>query len=409
MGPMIIFDKSTLQSLRTDEACWLDAFYLPIIVPLFYVETLADLEKEVAKGKRPEQIVGSLAGKTPPNSAPNVHHRTLAVAELRGDFVVSMDGRPVVAGGKPIVTKMQKGVFFAPSPEMEAFTRWQRGRYLEIEREFARTWRRGLSGIDLESVYRKYKCKLRSLEAARDAAMRFITESPYACLKVLYRALEIDERAQTMITTRWGRSGCPPLFSFAPYATHVLSVDLFFNHAIGADLISRERPSNKIDVAYLYYLPFCMIFTSNDSLHERTAKCFLREDQLFLKGSDLKNDLAALDVYYSQLPENVKERGIMSFAHRPPHDGFTVTRLWDRFMAPDWRDHERRPPDSTETQKRDRQLVEHVNRLKEAARSQQAAPSFCAEDGDFMLIERLIPVRMGKWRLLPPEAERHNS
>ena len=63
MGPMIIFDKSTLQSLRPDEACWLDAFYLPIVAPLFYVETLGDLEKQVAKGRTPEQVVGNLAEK----------------------------------------------------------------------------------------------------------------------------------------------------------------------------------------------------------------------------------------------------------------------------------------------------------------------------------------------------------
>ncbi len=58
---MIVFDKSTLQSLNVDEACWLDTFYLPIITPLFFVETLADLEKQVVKGRRPEQVVGSLA------------------------------------------------------------------------------------------------------------------------------------------------------------------------------------------------------------------------------------------------------------------------------------------------------------------------------------------------------------
>ncbi len=54
-SPMIVFDKSTLQSLNVDEACWLDAFYLPIITPLFFVETLADLEKQVLKGRTPDK------------------------------------------------------------------------------------------------------------------------------------------------------------------------------------------------------------------------------------------------------------------------------------------------------------------------------------------------------------------
>jgi hypothetical protein len=50
-GPITIFDKSALQSLSMDESVWLDAFFLINVVPLFYVETLADLKKEVAEGK----------------------------------------------------------------------------------------------------------------------------------------------------------------------------------------------------------------------------------------------------------------------------------------------------------------------------------------------------------------------
>lgn len=291
---MIIFDKSTLQSLRADEACWLDAFYLPIIVPLFYVETLGDLEKQVARGRTPEQVVGNLADKTPPNASANVHHRTLAISELVGDFTVTMDGRPVVGGSRPVVTEDQRGVLIAISPEMQALSRWQSGRFLEIEREFARAWRRELSGIDLDSVYDQNRCKLRTLEDVKEAALRFIHNSPYVTLKLAFETLDIEEIVKWMILARWGRLGCPPLSSFAPYTAHVMSVEIFFNLAIGADLISRERPSNKIDIAYLYYLPFCMIFASNDGLHERTVKCFLRSDQLFLKGEELKADLAKL-------------------------------------------------------------------------------------------------------------------
>jgi hypothetical protein len=407
MGPQILFDKSTLQSLRVDEACWLDAFYLPIISPLFYVETLADLEKQVAKGRTPEQVVGNLAEKTPPNACANVHHRTLAVAELMRHFDVTMDRRPIIGGAQPLVTEDQRGVFFPPSPEMEALNRWQNGRFLELEREFARVWRRGVSGIDLDRVYQRYKCKLPTLEDARGAALRFIATSPYATLKMAFEALEIDERLQWMIINRWGRLGCPSLSSFVPYTAHVMSVDLFFNYAIGADLISRDRPTNKIDVAYLYYLPFCMIFVSNDRLHERAAKCFLRQDQLFINGQDLKSDLARLDEHYSGLPEDVKERGVISFANRPPDEGFLVTALWDRLMRPDWRQPTEIPPEALENT----DLIKRLRRLKEAAKEKRFAdvPYFPAEEGDFMLVEKSVPIRMGKWRLVPPEAERQPS
>src|SRR5262245_30244074 len=77
MGPNTIFDKSALQALSIDESVWLEAYFLSNVTPLFYVETLADLEKAAAEGRTPEEVVASLASKTPSDAYPNVHHRTL--------------------------------------------------------------------------------------------------------------------------------------------------------------------------------------------------------------------------------------------------------------------------------------------------------------------------------------------
>ena len=58
-GPGLLFDKSALQCLSVDEAVWLDNFFETNITPLFFVEALADLEKQATKGS-PEQFVASL-------------------------------------------------------------------------------------------------------------------------------------------------------------------------------------------------------------------------------------------------------------------------------------------------------------------------------------------------------------
>jgi hypothetical protein len=64
MGPIALFDKSFLQSLSADEAVWFDHFSLPVVCPIFYVETLADLAKE--PGKRfAEEIVADISRKFP--------------------------------------------------------------------------------------------------------------------------------------------------------------------------------------------------------------------------------------------------------------------------------------------------------------------------------------------------------
>ena len=89
---------------------------------------------------------------------------------------------------------------------------------------------------------------------------------------------------------------------------------------MNSSFIAKQRPSNKIDFAYLYYLPFCRVFVSNDNLHSRTVPLFLKRGQKFITGVDLKAGLKELDEYYSNLPEEVKEKGVMNFASYPPRD-----------------------------------------------------------------------------------------
>src|SRR6266446_7633039 len=115
-GPILLFDKSALQSLSTDESVWLDTFYFPCITPLFFIETLADLEKEIKKGRTAEEVVGNLAEKTPLGGGINVHHHTLSVNELLANGF-ELRHVPVVSGGSPVATRDGKrGVVFDPPP-----------------------------------------------------------------------------------------------------------------------------------------------------------------------------------------------------------------------------------------------------------------------------------------------------
>lgn len=409
-GPVIIFDKSALQALSLDEAVWLDNFYLSNITPLFYVETLADLEKEVKAGKTPEQVVGEIARKTPVSgSHPNVHHLRLALSDLLG-HPIDVSGRPLVPGGVPVSLPDGNGVVFRPSPEALALERWQEWRFLEVEREYAKRWRAGLAGLDLESAYALYRRLFKQrgrvpkdlMEARRFAEELLDDPSKREDAIVLAcDTLGLPEALRQRIRDRWEGSGRPPLSVFAPYARHILLIDFFFHVALGADLISRERPSNRVDVAYLYYLPFCKVFTSRDNLHKRVVPVFLGADQTFLDGSELKGDLAKLDAHYSGLPEEVRERGVISFAPFPPEDdAFLTTRLWDKDL-PKWRESLRARPDA---EAKERVMVRIREAWDKAKRGETVGQ--VSSEPDFLLIERRVRPRMGKWRLVPPEAER---
>ena len=85
MGPITLFDKSFLQALSTDEAVWFDNFFYPVIAPLFYIETLADLWKKPREGKTAEQEVGIIAAKTPQmRGGPCYFHHQLCINDLLG-------------------------------------------------------------------------------------------------------------------------------------------------------------------------------------------------------------------------------------------------------------------------------------------------------------------------------------
>jgi hypothetical protein len=183
-------------------------------------------------------------------------------------------------------------------------------------------------------------------------------------------------------------------------------VDLFFNLAVAADLISRVRPAgkadNKVDIAYLYYLPFCQVFVSSDNLHKRAVPPFLRDDQSFIAGDELKADLRKLDSHYAALPEDVKTSGFYNFAAEPPEDpSFLITKLWDKHL-PRWRQikAEKEPLDKS----KDAAVVAELNRLQQAAESADPAQRLPLEEMQFVQITRNPQRRKGKWLRYPKDA-----
>lgn len=74
MGPTVLFDKSFLQSLSLDESVWFDHFFLSVVSPIFYVETLADLAKKDS-ARRAEDEVRIIASKFPELGGTPCAHR----------------------------------------------------------------------------------------------------------------------------------------------------------------------------------------------------------------------------------------------------------------------------------------------------------------------------------------------
>ena len=404
MGPIALFDKSFLQALSVDEAVLFDYFFLPVISPLFFVETLGDLSREPTKGGRsPAEIVGSIAFKSPEmHGAPCAFHGTLGHSSLLG-FDPPFTGQIPRTGGKRVQVGENRGVVFEPSEEAQAFGRWQEDQFLELERQYASRWRAALSQIDLRRVaastarFGVDPKTAKNLEQVRDLAGTVLRRlSPAEQLKLALQALSIPERDHEILT-RWFRAGNPPLRDFARYANFVTEIEVFFALALASGKISAERASNRCDISYLFYLPFCNVFISSDRLHRDCAPFFLRSDQDFVWGPDLKRDLAAQNELLLALPEAERDRGLVALAPTP-QEGL-IRRLWEKHVP-----RALLPPSHVDlSAEGSAGLASMVQEFASAPAHDQVEDAVFEGELDSVTQQRMLQHKRGSWYQLPKD------
>jgi hypothetical protein len=408
--PYLIFDKSSLESLNIDEAVLLDTFFSCVITPIFFVECLADLEKGIRSKSTPEQLVGSLADRTPEyESCVTLHHLDVLRWELTGRFsLLRLKGGPFVAGAKSVQLGDQKGVIFQPTKEIEAMQRWTAREFLEAERQIAKCWRRSLTSIDFDAMVKAVMAEIgphwrkpRNLQDARQMTDIIIDHMDQQWLLGFGIDLLGVSELKELAITEWIAKRRPPLRHGMPYFIFMLSVNLFFCLVLPTQLLRNVKPSHHIDLAYLYYLPFCSIFTSKDYFHTQIVPLFLTADQSFVGGIELKEDLKKLDERFSALSQDEFKAGTTSFGEQPPDDqSFLTTRLWDKHV-PKWRD-------APKPVKLDKQLQDALTEMmKKVSGSARVAPhniDSVAELG-YVSMESKIHLRKGKYRRYSEEME----
>lgn len=417
MGPITLFDKSFLQSLSLDESVWFDHYFYSNICPLFYVETLADLAKTSLRDNRTgEEEVAIIAEKTPEVSGGScTHHQELCIANLMGHRL-PFNGQIPVAGGRQVQSANGKhGVVFESSPEALAFSRWQKGKFHDVERESARGWRAMLTNLDLVATAINMRklginpqtCK--SLEQAHSIASEIVKSrnKPFDQMTLLFDFVDIPQDMHVPIIKRWNLDRNRPLAEYAPYAAHVLCVEIFFQIALGANLIPSERASNRVDIGYLFYLPFCTLFTSSDKLHKKCAPLFMRPNQEFVWGIDLKAELKRVNNYFSQLPENERDLGVLRLSKSPVGDNDSLMiQIWDRHL-PSWRKsnviHDMPNKES------EKDIVQYLQGFNELSSNYIASPNTETDTDTFnpenLSINRMVRKKKGNWYQLPKDLQ----
>jgi hypothetical protein len=406
VGPIALFDKSFIQSLSVDESVWFDHFFLPVVCPIFFVETLADLAKTPRDGRTAEAAVRIIASKFPEmHGSPCVEYSEMSLANLMGDEI-PMDGRVLRPGGRTVGGGGRTGTVYDQSPEDAAFQRWQNEKFAEVEKFFAARWREALNAVNLEEIASAFRSlginpqSCRSLPEAYQLATQIVSghQKTQEQVGLAVRMLRIPQQYHRPIYERWQRTGRPPLSAFAPYTAFVVTVEVFFQIALAAKLISAERNSNRTDIAYLFYAPFCEVFVSSDRLHRRVASLLLRPDQEFVWGQDLKADLGKIDAHFAKLPDADKESGVMRFADYPPTDDASlVAEIWKHLGFGSRSHHENLATKmDPEVQKR------IADELTAFTKGKTIAPHAKGPDGgDAVSIARRISRKKGSWWQIP--------
>jgi hypothetical protein len=319
-----------------------------------------------------------------------------------------MTGQIVIDSGRLVSLDGKPNAISDRSPVAEAFDRWQDGDFNAVERDFASQWRDQLSRVDLDTLpdillhCPEFTIPCASLAKAMDLAMAFTrsTEAPYLKMEVCLRLLQMPPRAEPRIRERWAQLGFPSIHEFAPYAAFQLSVILFFFIALKTGLISSRRPSNLLDIAYLFYLPFCMVFVSYDRLHRELAPLFLRRNQEFVWGPDLKASLQEISTFYSLYSETDKAKGLHSFAPTPPlHVTTLVSEMWDRHL-PSWRAGRSTPL----TTPRETHLPDMVGKVEQMGNAPTLSPGpgeLSINDIQSVTIKRRVRRKKGAWYQVP--------
>jgi hypothetical protein len=338
MDISIIIDKSTFQSLNFDELYRLSCYYKHIITPVLTMEILGDLKKETEEGKTlPEERVKDFAKKLfPMETVVNLHYKVLVKGDLLGNYV-SMDGRPNVGIKKAVASSSgQKGFLVAETEEEKSIQKWKEGKFSDADKELSAFWRMTTTNEDVlkrikESIKAKLPEKIKDFEELNIIVNNHLSDpnNQQNFLLALIHNYEIDPMAGFHIFSRWSMAGQPLISEFAKYAFHCLKVDTLFLFGLASNLVS-TRPTNRVDLEYLYYQPFGNLFTSNDKVHKNLAPLLVQSYQKFILGTDLKQDLKAIVEYLDIHGIEAKRK----FKNKPPIIESSLTfKIWKEIFG----------------------------------------------------------------------------
>ena len=332
MGPAILLDKSPFQKCPRHLLPELFRHYALVVPPILLKEILEDHaespQRFFALAKRLDFMDVSI----------NLSFQRMLEGELLGN-PVPMSGQPCMAA-KTINSAEGLLHVFSDPPEAEALRRWQKRVTSAAERDAAIRWQTDSDGFDMEGFtarLRKVADGLPRFRGDKESALQHLAlfvdkllALPDQLQFLELALLEFGEDFRKRVRARWHEVEPSSLQEFAPYAHYCLRLRFIFALALTNGHISTHHNS-LLDLEYLYFLPFCQIFCSDDKkLHNVIQSVLLRPDQTFLDYVTLERALHETFAFFGQLSSDRMREWLDSKGHYPPCGPFITQQMYDR-------------------------------------------------------------------------------
>jgi hypothetical protein len=346
-GPLLIFDKSFLQMLNAEEVSELTFLFHPVATPLLIREIIADLKKDTSSSNcLPTDVVRALARKmSEAHGVMPADFRKLTIANLCGGDVPMFGQVPVDTTAPNVrVSGDGKMMLYDSVPEQHMWKRWAAGDFSTEEQEVAAAWRRGLEKVDLRAVGDGWKDFAR--ERFRTASnmpdligqVEVLLSDPkpdtqLELLGFILAFVQAPEDVKTLAYKLQLEQRYTRIRDFAPYAASVLKLYLSFIGGLARGFVG-PRPSHYVDLQYLFYAPFSMVFVSGDKF-QRELWPATAVVNTFVWGQDLKTDLTRRVALRKEMTQEQLKAYSEKYSFYPIEIEDSITNdLWKRYMRP---------------------------------------------------------------------------
>ena len=298
LGPISISDKSAFQALSKKEYQFYQNWFNENLTPILVMEIFSDLSKfEEENHEKAVELAKKFGGSGNPTNADYI---PLIAGSLLGKKI-PMNGKIIINQGIEIEDKEtnSKGLLVDITALNLLLLNIASNKITEDDKEYSKKWREITLGFNLETIYAKLdqqkfilpkpKNETEIVSIASNLLSNPRTQKDWLLffLDIFFITKSIKDR----IYSRWRASKHNyKLANFAPYAYHCFRSYLSVVIATKYGII-KNNPTNFLDLNYIYYLPFCQVFISNDRLHKLLIPQLKRKNQFFVTGEELKKDI----------------------------------------------------------------------------------------------------------------------